>query len=156
MKILPEKSPLLPVKRVSNFSPALPLPDYATPGSAGFDLRADIETDTVIAPMGRAVIETGIAVAVPPGFELQVRPRSGLAARHGVTVLNAPGTVDSDYRGEIGVILINLGDSPFTVKRGDRIAQAVLASYRTAEIQEVADLDPTNRGGGGFGSTGLG
>ena len=147
--------PVILVRRVSTIEPALPLPEYATSGAAGFDLRADIDAGIVIPPLGRAMLPTGLTMAVPPGFELQVRPRSGLAARHGVTVLNSPGTVDSDYRGEVKVILVNLGDSPFTISRGDRIAQAVLAGSTRAALVETDSLDDTGRGPGGFGSTGL-
>ena len=142
------------LKRVSDNTPVLPLPVYATQGSAGFDLHADINDDIVIRPMGRAVVGSGLAASIPPGFEIQVRPRSGLAAKHGVTVLNAPGTIDSDYRGEIGVILANLSDTDFVIKRGDRIAQAILSEYARAEMKLVDSLDETERGAGGFGSTG--
>lgn len=148
--------PAILIKRISTIEPALPLPGYATAGSAGFDLRADIAEDVEIRPLGRAMISTGLTMAVPPGWELQVRPRSGLAAKHGVTVLNSPGTIDSDYRGEVKVILVNLGDSPFRVTRGDRIAQAVLASSTRAALVETDCLDSTDRGSGGFGSTGIG
>lgn len=132
----------------------LPLPAYASVGAAGFDLRA--AADLTIVPGAVALVPTGFAVAVPEGFELQVRPRSGLAAKHGVTVLNSPGTVDSDYRGEVAVILINHGGVPFAIARGDRIAQAVIAAAPQAELVEVANLDDTARGSGGFGSTGRG
>jgi len=147
--------PVILVKRVSSIQPALPLPDYATAGSAGFDLRADIEEDVLIAPLGRALVPTGLTMAVPAGYELQVRPRSGLAAKYGVTVLNSPGTIDSDYRGEVRVILVNLGDAPFRICRGDRIAQAVLARAIRAALIETDSLDGTERGPGGFGSTGV-
>jgi len=147
--------PVILVKRVSSIQPPLPLPDYATAGSAGFDLRADVGEDVVIAPLERAVVPTGLTMAVPTGYELQVRPRSGLAAKHGVTVLNSPGTIDSDYRGEVRVILVNLGQAPFRVCRGDRIAQAVLAGSVQAALIEVDCLDGTERGSGGFGSTGV-
>jgi len=130
----------------------LPLPAYASTGAAGFDLRA--AAALTIAPGAIALVPTGFAVAVPPGHELQVRPRSGLAAKHGVTVLNSPGTVDSDYRGEIAVILINHGTAAFAVARGDRIAQGVIAAAAQAELIEVTSLDDTTRGSGGFGSTG--
>ena len=130
----------------------LPLPAYASAGAAGFDLRAAAEM--TLAPGAVALVPTGFAVAVPDGFELQVRPRSGLAAKHGVTVLNSPGTVDSDYRGEVAVILINHGAAPFAIARGDRIAQAVIAAAPQADLVEVASLDDTERGSGGFGSTG--
>jgi dUTP pyrophosphatase len=130
----------------------LPLPAYASAGAAGFDLRA--AAALTIAPGAIALVPTGFAVAVPPGHELQVRPRSGLAAKHGVTVLNSPGTVDSDYRGEVAVILINHGTTAFAVARGDRIAQGVIAAAPQAELTEVTSLDDTTRGSGGFGSTG--
>jgi dUTP pyrophosphatase len=131
----------------------LPLPAYATAGAAGMDLLAAEEVE--IAPNGgRALVRTGLCVAVPEGFEMQVRPRSGLALRHGVTVLNAPGTVDSDYRGEVGVVLLNTGSEPFAVRRGERVAQAVFAAVARAEWEEVVVLPETRRGLGGFGSTG--
>lgn len=130
------------------------LPAYQTEGAAGMDLRADIEEDVILPPLGRALIPTGIAVALPPGVEGQVRPRSGLAVRHGVTCLNSPGTIDSDYRGEIRVVLVNFGSEPFTIRRGDRIAQMVLSPVLRASIQVMDDLDETRRGEGGFGSTG--
>ena len=130
----------------------LPLPAYASAGAAGFDLRA--AADISIAPGAIALVPTGFAVAVPAGFELQVRPRSGLAAKFGVTVLNSPGTVDSDYRGEVAVILINHGRADFAIARGDRIAQAVIAAAPQAQLIEVTSLDETTRGSGGFGSTG--
>lgn len=133
----------------------LPLPDYATEQSAGLDLLAAVEKELVLAAGGRALVPTGIALALPRGYEAQVRPRSGLALRHGVTVLNSPGTVDADYRGEIGVILANLGDRPFTVERGMRIAQLVLAPVARLAWNEVAALPESVRGDGGFGSTGL-
>ena len=132
----------------------LPLPAYATAGSAGVDLAAALEAPLVLPPGGRALVPTGIALALPDGFEAQVRPRSGLALRHGVTVLNSPGTIDSDYRGEIGVILANLGSDSLTIARGDRIAQLVVAPVRQAAWQEVAVLPPSARGSGGFGSSG--
>lgn len=131
----------------------LPLPSRATPGSAGFDLCA--AADVILAPGQREAIPTGLQLAIPAGFEGQVRPRSGLALRHGVTVLNAPGTVDSDYRGELAVLLINLGADSFSVRRGDRIAQLVLAPVAPARVEAVEVLDLTERGSGGFGSTGL-
>jgi dUTP pyrophosphatase len=131
------------------------LPAYQTEGAAGMDLRADIDEEIVLPPMGRAMIPTGISVALPAGVEAQVRPRSGLAARHGVTCLNSPGTIDSDYRGEILVILINLGNEPFSVRRGDRIAQLVFATALRASLRVVDDLDVTRRGEGGFGHTGV-
>ena len=130
------------------------LPAYQTEGAAGMDLKADVDGEIVIPPMGRAMIPTGIALSMPRGVEGQVRPRSGLAIRHGVTCLNAPGTIDSDYRGEVCVILVNLGGEPFVVRRGDRIAQLVLAPVERAAFAEAAELPATARGAGGFGSTG--
>jgi dUTP pyrophosphatase len=132
----------------------LPLPAYATAQAAGLDLCAAVSAEVVLMPGARAVIPTGFAIALPPGFEAQVRPRSGLAAKHGVTVLNAPGTIDADYRGEVGVILINHGSEAFIVTRGMRIAQMVIAPYTAARWQETARLPDTARGAGGFGSTG--
>ena len=133
----------------------LPLPDYASQGAAGLDLHAAIEAGMTLAPGARALVPTGLKMALPAGFEGQVRPRSGLAVKHGVTVLNAPGTIDADYRGEVMVALINLGTEPFIVERGMRIAQLVVAPVTRATLQQVMDLDETMRGGGGFGSTGL-
>lgn len=135
----------------------LPLPAYQSVLASGFDLMAAVPADapTIIAPGARAQIPTGIALALPPGFEGQVRPRSGLAARHGVTVLNTPGTVDADYRGEVMVILANFGQEPFRVERGMRIAQMIIAATMQAMICEVTSLDQTDRGAGGFGSTGI-
>jgi len=130
------------------------LPAYQTEGSAGMDLLAAVDGEVVIPPMGRALIPTGVAVSLPPGVEGQVRPRSGLAIRHGVTCLNSPGTVDSDYRGEICVILVNLGGEAFPVRRGDRIAQIVFSRALRARLSVVDDLDGTGRGSGGFGHTG--
>ncbi|MFN3447962.1 MAG: dUTP diphosphatase [Roseococcus sp.] len=130
----------------------LPLPAYATEGAAGMDLLAAREV--TIPPGGRALVPTGLCIALPEGYEMQVRPRSGLALRHGVTVLNTPGTVDSDYRGEVAVILLNTGAEPFAVARGERIAQAVFAPVTRALWEEVAVLPETRRGAGGFGSTG--
>jgi len=132
----------------------LPLPAYATVGSAGADLRAAVEGDLWIAPGQRRLVPTGFRVAVPEGFEGQVRPRSGLALRHGVSLPNSPGTIDADYRGELQVLLVNLGDRPFRVRRGDRIAQLVVAPVAAARFVEAPSLDPTARGAGGFGSTG--
>ena len=144
------------VVRITRGSPAIPLPAYESDGAAGADLRAWLpEGDVVVAPGDRALIPTGLRVAVPRGFEIQVRPRSGLALKKGVTVLNAPGTIDSDYRGPLGVILCNLGAEPFTVASGDRIAQMVVAPVVQATFQPVDALDQTERGSGGFGSTGL-
>lgn len=134
----------------------LPLPAYETGGSAGMDLRAAVpETAPVtLKPGTRALIPTGLKVALEPGFEAQVRPRSGLALKHGLTCLNSPGTIDSDYRGEVGVILINHGQEPFVIRRGERIAQMVIARHEQATMVEVQALDETPRGAGGFGSTG--
>ena len=135
----------------------LPLPSYQSPAAAGMDLLAAVPADApvVIGAGARAVIPTGIAIALPPGTEGQVRPRSGLALRHGLTILNAPGTIDADYRGEVGVILINLGDESFTVTRGMRIAQLTVTPIVRAQLREVGHLDETSRGTGGFGSTGF-
>ena len=134
----------------------LPLPAYETAGSAGMDLRAAIDegAPVTLPPGGRALIPTGLTMALPEGYEGQVRPRSGLALKFGVTCLNSPGTIDSDYRGEVGVILANMGSEPFTVRRGDRIAQLVVAPFTQARLAEVDSLDDTARGAGGFGSTG--
>ena len=132
----------------------LPLPRYETAGAAGMDLLAAVASDFPLAPGERAIIPAGISIAVPPGHEGQVRPRSGLAAKFGVTLLNAPGTIDADYRGEVGIILINHGHETFTVTRGMRIAQLLIAPVAQAELEEVDSLDDTARGSGGFGSTG--
>jgi dUTP pyrophosphatase len=132
----------------------LPLPAYATAGAAGMDLLAAIDRPITVAPGERKLIPTGLTIALPPGYELQVRPRSGLALRHGITLPNTPGTIDEDYRGEIGVILLNTGTEPFVIERGSRIAQAVLAPVSRATWQEVETLDATARAAGGFGSTG--
>jgi dUTP pyrophosphatase len=132
----------------------LPLPAAATPGSSGLDLRACIREPITIPPGGRCLVGTGIAVAIPPGWEAQIRPRSGLAAEHGVTLLNSPGTVDSDYRGEVRLVVVNLGERPFTVRRGDRIGQMVLARVGAARLEEVRELPATTRDAGGFGHTG--
>ena len=130
------------------------LPAYATELSAGMDLRADLEAPITLAPLERALVPTGLFIALPAGFEAQVRPRSGLAAKHGITVLNTPGTIDADYRGEIKVILVNLSNTPFEIVPGERIAQMVVARHERVEWQEVDALDETARGAGGFGSTG--
>ena len=132
----------------------LPLPTQASPGSAGFDLRAAVDGELVLRPGERLLVPTGIVLEIPPGWEGQVRPRSGLALRHGLSIVNAPGTIDSDYRGEVGVILINLGDAPCTLKRGDRIAQLVISRVETIEWEEADTLEDSHRGEGGFGSTG--
>ena len=134
----------------------LPLPAYATPGSAGLDLVAALAAPVDLPPGGRALIPTGLAMALPEGYEAQIRPRSGLARKHGITVLNAPGTVDSDYRGEVSVLLVNLGDRPVRIARGERIAQLVVAPVTRIAWQEQATLDDTQRGVGGYGSTGRG
>lgn len=133
---------------------AYPTPAYATEKSAGMDLKANIQEPVTLEPLQRAVIPTGLYIALPDGVEAQVRPRSGLAAKFGITVLNSPGTIDADYRGEIGVILINLSDLPFVIKPGERIAQMVVARYEKVQWEEVEILDGTERGEGGFGSTG--
>ena len=132
----------------------LPLPAYQSEDAAGLDLVAAVEEAMILSPLGRALVPTGLAMALPSGYEAQVRPRSGLAAKHGVTVLNSPGTIDADYRGEIKVILINLSDTPFTIGRGERIAQMVIAPVSRARLVETEALDATIRGDGGFGSTG--
>ncbi|OUS14245.1 deoxyuridine 5'-triphosphate nucleotidohydrolase [Nonlabens dokdonensis] len=131
------------------------LPHYETEASAGMDLRANLETAVVLQPLERAIIKTGLFIELPIGSEAQVRPRSGLAAKKGITVLNAPGTIDADYRGEIGVILVNLSNETFTVKNGERIAQLVIAKHERADWQQVEELSSTVRGAGGFGSTGV-
>lgn len=131
------------------------LPHYETEASAGMDLRANLETAVILEPMERAIIKTGLFIELPIGYEAQVRPRSGLAAKKGITVLNAPGTVDADYRGEIGVILVNLSNEAFTIENGERIAQLVIAKHERAQWQKVEVLSSTDRGAGGFGSTGV-
>jgi len=131
-----------------------PLPSYATEHSAGIDLRANLEAPIVLGPGQRALVPTGLFLELPEGTEAQVRPRSGLAFKHGVTVLNAPGTIDADYRGEVGVLLINHGQEPFEVKDGERVAQLVVARYLRVTLEESADLRATERGAGGFGHTG--
>ena len=148
-------NPVVPITRLAH-NPDLPLPAYETDGAAGMDLRAAVpdHEPLVLKPGARAMVPTGLAFAVPPGFEAQVRPRSGLAAKAGVTCLNTPGTVDSDYRGEVKVILINLGEEDFHIRRGDRIAQLIIAPFARASWNEVGNLDETGRGVGGFGSTG--
>lgn len=131
------------------------LPNYETIASAGMDLRANLEESIVLAPLARAIVKTGLFIELPIGYEAQVRPRSGLAAKKGVTVLNSPGTIDADYRGEIGVILVNLSNEPFTIENGERIAQLIIAKHERAEWNEVEVLTETSRGEGGFGSTGV-
>lgn len=132
-----------------------PLPAYATPQSAGMDLHADNDEPVTLRPLQRRLIPTGLFIALPEGYEAQVRPRSGLALKHGITVLNTPGTIDADYRGEIGVVLVNLSDTDFTVNPGERIAQMVIARCEQADLQVVAELDETERGAGGYGHTGV-
>ena len=129
------------------------LPAYATPQSAGMDLRANLDTPVVLHPMQRRLIPTGLHIALPEGFEAQVRPRSGLALKHGITVLNSPGTIDADYRGEVGVLLVNLSDTDFVINDGERIAQMIIARHEQAEMVEVTELDTTERGEGGYGHT---
>ncbi len=140
----------LPIINESPFD----LPTYATVSSAGLDLKAVLDEPFVLAPLERKIIGTGLKIALPEGFEAQVRPRSGLAAKHGITVLNAPGTIDADYRGEIGVILVNLSNEKFTIQPGERIAQLVVANYTQVSWQPTTNLEATDRGEGGFGSTG--
>ena len=132
-----------------------PLPSYQTSASAGMDIRAQLEEPIRLAPLERAVVGTGLYMELPQGYEAQIRPRSGLAAKQGITVLNSPGTIDADYRGEIGVILANLSNEPVTIQHGDRIAQMVLSRHQQAEWIEVETLSQTDRGSGGFGSTGV-
>ena len=139
--------------KVINRSP-FPLPEYATPLSAGLDLKADLPEPIVLEPLQRSIVPTGLFIALPEGYEAQVRPRSGLAAKHGITVLNSPGTIDADYRGELKVILVNLSNEPFTIVPGERIAQLVVARYEQVQWELSESLDETSRGEGGFGSTG--
>jgi dUTP pyrophosphatase len=146
-------NPVIDVVRLPH-AEGLPLPSYATDGAAGMDLLAAVATPLVIPPGGRALVPTGLTIALPHGYELQVRPRSGLALKNGITLPNSPGTIDEDYRGELGVIVLNTGSEAFTVERGMRIAQAVIAPVVRAAWREVATLPPTARGTGGFGSTG--
>ena len=140
------------VKIVNNSRFALP--EYQTPLSAGLDIRANLDESVTLRPLERAMIPTGLFVELPEGCEMQIRPRSGLAAKHGITVLNSPGTIDADYRGEIKVILVNLSNEPFTIEAGERIAQMIVARYEQIEWQAVEELSSTERGAGGFGSTG--
>lgn len=140
--------------RITNRCPDIEPPARATPHAAGFDLRAAVDAPLLLAPGRRALVPTGISIEIPPGFEGQVRARSGLAIKHGIALVNAPGTIDADYRGEIGVILVNLGEVPFAISRGDRIAQLVIAALAPCELEVAAELAPTTRGEGGFGSTG--
>ncbi len=141
------------IVRIVNKSHHL-LPEYATALSAGMDLRANIDAPIVLQPMERSIVPTGIYIALPDGFEAQIRPRSGLALKHGITVLNSPGTIDADYRGEVKVILVNLSNEPFTINDGERICQMVIAKYQQIRWNEVEILDETERGAGGFGHTG--
>jgi dUTP pyrophosphatase len=148
-------TPTVPIRRLEH-NPDLPLPAYETAHAAGMDLRAAVPEDAplILRPGSRFMVPTGLAFALPDGYEAQVRPRSGLAAKHGVTCLNTPGTIDADYRGEVKVILVNLGEEDFTIRRGDRIAQLVIAPVVQARWAEVAELGDTARGANGFGSTG--
>lgn len=139
--------------KIVNHSP-YPCPAYATPQSAGVDLKADIQEPIVLNPLQRTLVPTGLYIALPQGYEAQVRPRSGLALKHGITVLNSPGTIDADYRGQLQVILVNISDTPFTIAPGERIAQMVIAKHEQVEWEQVESLDETSRGAGGFGSTG--
>lgn len=141
------------IKRLRQSGEDLPLPAYRTEGSAGMDLCADVEVDVVIDPLARVLIPTGIAVALPPGFEAQIRPRSGLALKQGITLVNSPGTIDSDYRGEIQILLINLGKEPVAIRRGQRMAQMVVQRVCRARWEEVGELPPSRRQEGGFGHT---
>lgn len=131
-----------------------PLPEYATPFSAGMDLRANLDSPVTIQPLERTLIPTGLHIELPKGYEAQIRPRSGLALKHGITVLNSPGTIDADYRGEIRIILVNLSDQPFTINDGERICQMVIAEHALIDWEEVTSLNETERGKGGFGHTG--
>ncbi|QRK04261.1 dUTP diphosphatase [Archangium violaceum] len=142
------------VRRVRTHPEPLPLPRYETALAAGMDLRADIDGELTLGPMERAAVPTGLALALPPDYEAQLRPRSGLALRHGITLLNSPGTVDADYRGEVKVLLVNLSQEPFTLRRGERIAQLVVSPVSRVSLLELELLETTERGEGGFGSTG--
>jgi dUTP pyrophosphatase len=143
------------VRRVRSQGDPLPLPKYATVNAAGLDLLADVSAPVTLQAMQRALVPTGLALAIPSGYEGQVRARSGLALRHGVALVNAPGTIDADYRGELQVLLINLGSEPFVIRRGDRIAQLVICPVAQATLVEVVELPASSRGEGGFGSTGI-
>ncbi len=143
----------LKIKKIDDYD--LPLPAYETKGSSGMDIRAWTEEDIVLNPGEIKLVPTGISISLPRGYEAQIRPRSGLALKHGIGFVNSPGTIDSDYRGEIGIIMTNFGSEPFTVKKGDRIAQMVIARIYQARILEVDDLDSTTRGDGGFGHSGI-
>jgi dUTP pyrophosphatase len=142
------------VRRIRPHASPLPLPRYQSAGAAGLDLCADIEGEWTLAPLARRAVPTGLALAIPEGFEGQVRPRSGLAVRHGITCVNSPGTIDSDFRGELQVLLVNLSGEPYTLRRGERIAQLVVAPVSHAVLDEVDEIPTTSRGEGGFGSTG--
>lgn len=142
------------IKRIRPESQSNPLPSYMTSNSAGMDLYADLEHEIILAPGERSLIRTGIAIALPDGYEAQIRPRSGLALKYGISLVNSPGTIDSDYRGEIGIIIINHGNSSFTIKPGERIAQMVIAQFTRIEWQETDELESSSRGEGGFGHTG--
>jgi dUTP pyrophosphatase len=144
-----------PVIRIVKKDPAIPLPGYETGGAAGMDIRAFLKEAVIIPPLGRVKIPTGLFLEIPPSYEAQVRPRSGLAIKQGLTVLNAPGTIDSDYRGELEIILINLGAEAVAVKSGDRVAQLIIAPVSRARTEEVRGISETERGCGGFGSTGV-
>jgi dUTP pyrophosphatase len=146
---------LIAVRRLRRQTEDLPLPSYQSDEAAGMDLMADNDAPLHLRPGERVLVPTGLAVEIPSGFEAQIRPRSGLALRHGVTLLNSPGTIDADYRGEVQVLLVNLGATDFTVRRGDRIAQMIVSPVTRAEWREVEELGKTARGGGGFGHTGL-
>lgn len=148
-------NPTLKIKRLSKNPNPLLLPQYQTPHAAGMDLMADIEKSVLLEPGQRSLISTGLAIELPEGFEAQVRPRSGLAIKQGISLVNSPGTIDADYRGEVKVIVINLGQEPFTIKRGDRIAQMVVSPVTQVKIQEIEELSDTTRSEGGFGSTGV-
>lgn len=142
------------ITRVTDSASDIPLPSYATDGSAGMDIRAAVEGELIVPPATTVLVPTGFAIAVPAGYEAQVRPRSGLAIKHQVGIMNSPGTIDSDYRGEVRIILTNFGPEPFIIRRGDRIAQMVIAPYVRAEWDEREELENTTRGAGGFGHTG--
>jgi dUTP pyrophosphatase len=143
------------VLKVKKMHPTAIIPKYQTEGAAGLDLHACLREPVIIEPGGRKLISTGVAIQLPEGYEAQIRPRSGLALKHGIAIANSPGTVDCDYRGEVGVILVNFSDIPFKVNHGDRIAQMVIAKYTTVNFEEVDELDETERGGDAFGSTGI-
>ncbi|PYF11131.1 deoxyuridine 5'-triphosphate nucleotidohydrolase [Rhodobacter viridis] len=154
-------TPIIKVLREDWADPAVPLPSYETQGAAGADIRANLppeirDTGLVLAPMGRVIVPTGLRVEIPEGFEMQIRPRSGLAFKHGLGLPNTPGTIDSDYRGPLGVLMINFGAEAYTIRHGDRVAQAIIAPVVQARYEIVADLGETDRGAGGFGSTGKG